>query len=70
WAQTHRFGGYLFVIAGALLMVTPLVGLGIEVVVGASLFAGLGPVVYSFIAYRRIEGFGPDEDTLEEVPNE
>ncbi|MEM8758613.1 MAG: SdpI family protein [Planctomycetota bacterium] len=70
WALTHRFGGYLFVIAGALLMVTPLIGLGIEVVVGASLFAGLGPVVYSFIAYRRIEGFGPDEDKLEEVPHE
>ena len=39
-------------------------------IVAASLVAGLGPVVYSFIAYKRIEGFGPDEDALGELPNE
>jgi uncharacterized membrane protein len=70
WARTHRLGGYLFVAAGALMVVLPLVGLGIAGIVIASLVAALGPVVYSFIAYKRIEGFGPEEDTLGEATNE
>ena len=61
WARTHRLGGYLFVIAGVAMLVLPLFGIGVLAIVGASLIAGLGPVVYSFFAYRRIEGFGPDE---------
>ena len=70
WARTHRLGGYLFVAAGALMVVMPLVGLGVAGIVVASMLAALGPVVYSSIAYKRIEGFGPDEDTLEEATSE
>lgn len=70
WARTHRLGGYLFVAAGAILVVMPVFGIGVMAVVAASLIAGLVPVVYSFVAYRRIEGFGPDDDALEEVPHE
>ncbi len=70
WARTHRLGGYLFVAAGALMVVMPLVGLGGVGIVAASLIAALVPVVYSFIAYKRIEGFGPDEDALEEATSE
>ncbi len=74
WARTHRLGGYLFVAAGALISVVPLLGLDsrfmIYGIVAASLVVAFVPVVYSFIAYKRIEGFGPDEDTLEEATNE
>lgn len=70
WARTHRLGGYLFVIAGAVLIVAPLLDFGVAGIIVATLVASLVPVVYSFIAYKRIEGFGPDEDALEEAAGE
>ena len=60
WAKTHRVGGYLFVAAGFIIVVATLAGFGIESVLFTALPAALIPVVYSFIAYKRIEGFGND----------
>lgn len=61
WARTHRLGGYLFVIAGIGMMVAGLAGYaGAAVLVVLPLAAGLIPVVYSFIAYRQLEGFDHD----------
>lgn len=74
WARTHRIAGYLFVAAGALMALVPMLGPGSRAatygIVAVSLVAGLVPVAYSFVAYKRIEGFGPDEDTLEEATSE
>ena len=58
WNDTHRFGGKVFVLTGA-------VGLG-AIVLGAPLvgifamiiLAALGPVVYSFARYRQLERAG------------
>lgn len=65
WAKTHRLGGWCFVLAGLLLLIAGLarwpsmqVVLGIAIGVGALL-----PVVYSFVIYKRLEGFGPDDDS-------
>ena len=60
WAKTHRLGGWCFVVAGAIMAIgsvaVPRTEWVIYIVVGVALL----PVVYSYFAYRRIEGFGPD----------
>jgi uncharacterized membrane protein len=54
WSRTHRFGGRVFVVVGALLIViAALHGSIMSVVVGAVL-AGLIPSVYSYLQYRRL----------------
>ena len=60
WARTHRLGGYLFVAAGLVMIVSPFAGLGPLVIAVAIVLAALVPIAYSFIAYQRLEGFGDD----------
>lgn len=60
WAKTHRLGGYLFVAAGVAIVAMTLFGFGIEAILFTTIPAALIPVVYSFIAYRRIEGFSDE----------
>ena len=61
WARTHRISGWLFVLyglvmfAGMFVMIPPVVFL---VMVGVIV---LVPVVYSYVAYRKVEGFGKEE---------
>ena len=59
WRRTHRLGGWTMVAAGVALVVMGLFGaseMALLVIVGA---AALIPVVYSFFAYRALEGFNP-----------
>jgi uncharacterized membrane protein len=57
WLRTHRLGGRLFVLAGAGLFVSGLLGGGAVPLLAAIAVAGGIPVVYSYVIYRRIEGF-------------
>jgi uncharacterized membrane protein len=64
WLRTHRLGGKLFVVAGLVLFFSSLLGGGwipAAVAIGA---AALISVVYSYLLYRRIEGF------KEEIPGQ
>jgi uncharacterized membrane protein len=65
WLRTHRLGGKLFVLAGVALVVSGLLGGGsIPLLVSVAVAGGI-PVVYSYVLYRRIEGFKsgpPGED--------
>jgi uncharacterized membrane protein len=64
WLRTHRLGGKLFVVAGLVLFFSSLLGGGwipAAVAIGA---AALISVVYSYLLYRRIEGFE------EEIPGQ
>jgi uncharacterized membrane protein len=64
WLRTHRLGSKLFVFAGVVLIISGLVGGGpILLLVVLAVAAGI-PIVYSYVLYRRIEGFrnGPDRD--------
>ena len=60
WARTHRIGGRLFVLYGLIMLagmfvtIPPVVFL---VMVGMIV---LVPVVYSYVVYRRVEGFGEE----------
>jgi len=62
WAKTHRLGGWLMVVAGVVMCIGALAGLSIEYLIVAVVVLVLIPVVYSFVAYRRIEGFKPDPE--------
>jgi uncharacterized membrane protein len=66
WLRTHRLGGKLFVLAGVGLFVAGLLGGGAVSLLVAVAVAGGIPVVYSYVLYRRIEGFkngSPGEGT-------
>ena len=62
WAKTHRLAGWCFVVAGAIMAIGSVAGPRLEWVIVAVVAIALFPVVYSYLAYRRIEGFGPDPD--------
>lgn len=62
WAKTHRLGGWLMVVAGVVMCIGAFAGLSIEYLIVAVVVLVLIPVVYSFVAYRRIEGFKPDPE--------
>ncbi len=57
WRRTHRLGGWLMVAAGAVMVLMALVGVHQGVLVAVIVLAALVPVVYSFFAYRSLEGF-------------
>ena len=57
WLRTHRLAGKLFVLAGLVIFVAALGGLGWWFVVTAPVTAALACVVYSYVIYRRLEGF-------------
>jgi uncharacterized membrane protein len=57
WLRTHRLGGKLFVLAGVGVFVSGLLRAGaVPLLVAVGVAAGI-PVVYSYVLYRRIEGF-------------
>ena len=62
WSKTHRLGGWMFVLAGVVLALSGVFGINEIVMAGTIVLAAVIPIAYSFILYRRIEGFGPDED--------
>jgi uncharacterized membrane protein len=66
WAKTHRLGGWCFVIAGVLMAIMGVVAPTATWFIGIVIALALVPVVYSFFAYRKIEGFRPDPDVDEE----
>jgi uncharacterized membrane protein len=57
WLRTHRLGGRLFVVAGVGLLACGLLGGGPIPLLAAVAIAGGIPVIYSYLLYRRIEGF-------------
>lgn len=64
WLRTHRLGGRLFVLAGIVVLVSGLLGGGPVPMLAAVAVAAVIPVVYSYVLYRRLEGFnrGPPDD--------
>lgn len=62
WARTHRLGGRIFMLTGLLMVGSAFVGgLGLAMV-GIVFGLVLIPVVYSYILYRRLEGFEGGDD--------
>ena len=66
WAKTHRLGGWCFVIAGVFMAIMGVIAPTSTWFIGVIVGVALVPVVYSFFAYRKIEGFAPDPEIDEE----
>jgi uncharacterized membrane protein len=62
WSRTHRLGGKIFILIGAFMILNGIVRFSEHWLIAAITVAALVPVVYSFVIYRRIEGFTPDDD--------
>jgi uncharacterized membrane protein len=60
WARTHRLTGWVFAVAGVAIVADGLLGANVVIFLAVILCAVFAPIVYSFVLYRRIEGFGPD----------
>jgi uncharacterized membrane protein len=62
WNRTHRLAAWCFGLAGAVVTLGALLDAHFAVTPISIAAAVLIPVVYSFLLYRRLEGFGPDAD--------
>lgn len=62
WIKTHRLAGRCFVATGFFLLAAVMFELPHEVLVGGIILAAVIPVVYSFLVYRKLEGFDEDRD--------
>ena len=52
WNATHRFGGWVWVAGGALIMATSVLG-SLALMLGLCLVMALAPTVYSYLYYRK-----------------
>ena len=62
WSRTHRLGGKVLILIGLFMMLNGFVRFSERWLMAAIIAAALVPVVYSYVIYRNIEGFAPDED--------
>jgi uncharacterized membrane protein len=62
WSRTHRLGGKVFILIGLFMILNIFVRLSENWLLAAIVTAALVPVIYSYVIYRNIEGFAPDDD--------
>jgi uncharacterized membrane protein len=61
WSRSNRLGGRLFVLGGIVVVVASFFGsAAIPTLLAVIAVAAVVPIAYSYILYRRIEGFGPE----------
>jgi len=67
WARTHRLGGRVFVLVGLFMMANSVLRIPEAWLIGSIVVVALVPVVYSFVIYRKIEGFpsGDEDDSVD-----
>lgn len=56
WYRTHRLGGKCFVAGGLFVIAASVLHLGVWPIFVSIALAGLVPVVYSYVIYRKLEG--------------
>lgn len=62
WSRTHRLGGRIFIVVGLFLVLNSFLQFEQFWVIAAIVTLALIPVIYSYLIYRRIEGFAPEEE--------
>jgi len=69
WSRTHRLGGKVFVLVGLFMMLNSVLRFPEAWLVGFIVVAALIPVVYSYVIYRKIEGFpsGDEDDPADDA---
>ncbi|GLQ96051.1 SdpI family protein [Dyella mobilis] len=55
WERTHRFAGWVFMLAGIIVVVASLVNAPVLLSVSVVVVAAFIPAVYSYLVYRRVE---------------
>ncbi len=61
WLRTHRLAGWMLTAAGVLVIACSFFSFGVMAILPIVLIAAFAPIVYSYVIYRQIEGFGSDE---------
>ena len=61
WSRTHRLAGWAFALGGIALIVESIVGVNPLVFTAIIALVVALPVVYSYVLYKKIEGFGPND---------
>jgi uncharacterized membrane protein len=64
WGRTHRLAGRLFILQGLIMLSGVLFEIPVAVLLGMVGVIVVVPVVYSYVVYRRIEGFGEGDGSL------
>lgn len=62
WSRTHRLGGKVFILIGLFMVLNGFVRFPVEWLIASILVVALVPVIYSYVIYRRIEGFSSGGD--------
>ncbi len=65
WSRTHRLGGWIFVLIGLFMILNAFVRFPVGWLIASIVVVALVPIVYSFVLYRKVEGFKeetPDKD--------
>ncbi len=60
WSRTHRLAGWTFALGGLALIVDGILGFNQLIFIGIIAIVAVVPIVYSFVLYKKIEGFGPN----------
>ena len=67
WIKTHRLGGWCLVGAGLLMVVAAFFDMKTDWTITIVVVAVLVPVIYSYFAYRALEGFAPDPEVEDDT---
>lgn len=62
WSKTHRLGGWCLVFAGAVILLSGIIGVNENIMAFIIVPVVIAPVLYSYLLYRKIEGFSEDTD--------
>jgi uncharacterized membrane protein len=65
WSRTHRLGGRVFVLIGFFMFLNAFVRFPAQLLIWSIVVVALVPVVYSYVLYRKLEGFSPDDPAEE-----
>jgi uncharacterized membrane protein len=61
WSRTHRLGGWVFVVIGFFLFLQAFIRFSEAWLIGSIVVVALVPIIYSYILYRKIEGFTEED---------
>lgn len=65
WSRTHRLGGWIFVLIGFFMFLNAFIRFPEGWLIGSIVVVALVPVVYSYVLYRKIEGFDEHDTNLD-----
>jgi len=65
WSRTHRLGGWVFVLIGFFMFLNAFVQFPEVWLIGSIVVIAFVPVVYSYVLYRKLEGFEEESPNID-----